>query len=273
MPRVRREPPYATQPRLVGQPETGFEEMNDQISSKPTSGQHRRSPREKRENVTLWRVIPVALVLIATGIAGTLYYRSRSSGHLTEKDTIVLADFANTTGDSIHDDTLKQALSADLQQSPFLNVLSDEKVSETLKLMNRSPHDRQTQDVAREICLRTGSKAMLAGSIASLGHHYAISLKAVNCQSSDSLGAAEAEAESREKVLAALGQAATELRGKLGESLASIRKFDKPLEQVTTSSLEALQAYTEAQRVHPRLDGLRGEPRFRDLLARLRLDS
>jgi serine/threonine protein kinase/Flp pilus assembly protein TadD len=202
----------------------------------------------KRRNI--WAVlIPTVCVLIATVIGGTLYYRSHSSKQLTDKDTIVLADFANTTGDSVFDDTLKQALSVDLQQSPFLNVLSDERVSETLTLMGRSAHEKETQDVAREICLRTAGKAMLAGSIASLGSHYAISLKAVNCQTGDSLGAAEAEADSRERVLATLGQAATELRGKLGESLASIQKFDKPLDQVTTSSLEALKAYTENEKV------------------------
>jgi eukaryotic-like serine/threonine-protein kinase len=198
----------------------------------------------------LWKVIvPIALVLVAAAIAGGFYFRSRSAKHLTDKDTIVLADFANTTGDSVFDDTLKQALTVDLQQSPFLNVLSDEKVNETLKLMNRSPHDRQTQEVAREICLRTGSKAMLAGSIAALGSHFAITLKAMNCQTGDSLGSAEAEADNREKVLGALGQAATDLRGKMGESLASIHRFDKPLEQVTTSSLEALKAYTESIKI------------------------
>jgi eukaryotic-like serine/threonine-protein kinase len=205
-------------------------------------------PEAGRRN--LWRVfVPIAAVLIAAAIAGTVYYRSRSARRLTDKDTIVLADFANTTGDSVFDDTLKQALSVDLQQSPFLNVLSDAKVAETLKLMNGSPHDRRTQAVAREICLRTGSKAMLAGSIAALGSHFAITLEAVNCHSGDSLGAAEAEADSREKVLGALGQAATELRGKLGESLASVQKFDKPLEQVTTSSLEALKAYTDGDKI------------------------
>ncbi len=198
----------------------------------------------------LWKVlVPAAVILVAVAIAGAFYYRSRSGKHLTDKDTIVLADFANTTGDPVFDDTLKQALTVDLQQSPFLNVLSDEKVNETLKLMNRSPHDRQTQEVAREICLRSGSKAMLAGSIAALGSHFAITLKAMNCQSGDSLGSAEAEADSREKVLGALGQAATDLRGKMGESLSSIQKFDKPLEQVTTSSLEALKAYTEAYKI------------------------
>jgi Tfp pilus assembly protein PilF/TolB-like protein len=198
----------------------------------------------------LWRmVVPIAAALIITVIAGVFYYRSRSSKLLTDKDTIVLADFANTTGDSVFDDTLKQALTVDLQQSPYLNVLSEEKVSSTLKLMNRSPHDRQTQEVAREICQRTGGKALLAGSIAPLGSHFVITVRAVNCQTGDSLGAAEAEADSREKVLGALGQAATELRGKLGESLASIQKFDKPLEQVTTSSLEALKAHSEAEKI------------------------
>jgi serine/threonine protein kinase/tetratricopeptide (TPR) repeat protein len=198
---------------------------------------------------SIWRVVvPIAAVLLAA-VAGTLYYRSRSAKRLTDKDTIVLADFANTTGDSVFDDTLRQALTVDLQQSPFLNVLSDDKVGETLKLMNRSPHDRQTRDVAREICLRTGSKAMLAGSIAALGSHFPVTLKAINCQSGDSLGATEVEAESQEKVLAALGPAATELRSKLGESLASIHRFDKPLEQVTTSSLEALKAYTEGLKI------------------------
>jgi serine/threonine protein kinase/Tfp pilus assembly protein PilF len=194
-------------------------------------------------------LVTLAALFLVSAVVGIIFYVKHRTPKLSDKDTIVVADFANTTGDSVFDDTLKQALAVDLQQSPFLNVLSDEKVGETLKLMNRSPRDRQTQDVAREICLRTGSKAMLAGSIAGLGSHFAITLKAVNCQTGDSLGGTGAEADSREKVLAALGQAATELRGKLGESLASIRKFDKPLEQVTTSSLEALKAYTEAERI------------------------
>jgi tetratricopeptide (TPR) repeat protein len=181
-------------------------------------------------------------------VAGGLFWRSRKAPVLTEKDTIVLADFANSTGDSVFDETLKQALAIQLEQSPYLNVLSDQKISATLKLMNRSPNERITQEVAREICLRTGSKALLAGSLASLGNHYIVELKALNCQTGDSLGSAEGEAESREKVLRALGDAATVLRGKLGESLASVQKFDKPLDEVTTSSLEALQAYTQGRR-------------------------
>ena len=145
-----------------------------------------------------------------------------------------------------------------LEQSPFLNILSDEKVNATTSLMGRSPGQPVTHEVAREICQRTQSKAFLAGSIASLGSHYAIGLKAENCQTGDSLGSAEAEADSREKVLQALGQAATTLRATLGESLATINKFDKPLEEATTSSLEALKAYTEARRVQSRKGRGRG---------------
>jgi tetratricopeptide (TPR) repeat protein len=196
----------------------------------------------------LWTIVVPAL-LAAAVIGGGLYYRSHQSRPLTEKDTIVLADFANTAGDTVFDTTLKQALSVDLEQSPFLNVLPDSKVTSTLRLMGRSPDERVTQAVAREICLRAGSTALLAGSIASLGSHYAIGLQAMNCKTGDSLGSAEAEADSREKVLQALGQAATTMRGKLGESLTSIHKFDKPLEEATTSSLEALRAYSEGNRM------------------------
>src|SRR6202521_4088195 len=181
----------------------------------------------------LWKgLVPAAVILIAAAIAGTFYFRShQTTTRLTEKDTIVLSDFANTTGDPVFDTTLKQALSVDLEQSPFLNVLSDSKVNGTLRLMGHSSNERVTEELAREICLRAGSKALLAGSIASLGSHYAIGLKAVNCQTGDSLGSAQAEADRREKILTALGQATTTLRGKLGESLASIQKFDKPLEE------------------------------------------
>ena len=199
----------------------------------------------------LWKVlVPAATFLVAALVGGGLYLRSHSTVALTEKDTIVLADFANTTGDAVYDDTLKQALAVDLEQSPFLNVLADNKVSETLKLMGRAPAGRITQEVAREICLRTGSKAVLAGSIASLGTHYAIGLKAVNCQSGDPLGVVQAEADSREHVLKAVGEATASLREKLGESLTSVQKFDKPLEEATTPSLEALQAYTKGQRTY-----------------------
>ena len=178
-----------------------------------------------------------------------MYFRTRKPQRLTDKDVIVLADFANTTGDPVFDSTLKEAVAADLDQSPFFNVLSDRKVSEMLKLMGRSSGERITRDMGRELCLRTGSKALLVGSIAALGSHYALGMKAIECGGGDVLAATTAEASSREKVLQTLGKQLADLRGKLGESLASIQKFDKPLEEATTSSLEALQAYSEGQRL------------------------
>jgi eukaryotic-like serine/threonine-protein kinase len=190
----------------------------------------------------------LALIFVFVLVA-SLYFHFRMPTQLTDKDVVVIADFANTTGDPVFDSTLKEALAVDLEQSPFLNVLSDRKLSETLKLMGRTPDLRITQDVGREVCLRTASKALLAGSIAGLGSHFAIVLKAISCRTGDVMGAARAEAENREKILQTLGEAVATLRGKLGESLASVQKFDKPLDEATTSSLEALQAYTEGDRL------------------------
>ena len=189
----------------------------------------------------------VALVVAAL-VGGGLYYRSHQAKPLTDKDTIVLADFENKTGDTVFDDTLKQALAIQLEQSPFLNVLSDQKVNSMLKFMSRKSGERIASETAREICQRTNSNALLEGSIASLGSHYLIELKAVNCQTGDSLGSTVVEAENREKVVKALSEAANTLRGKLGESLASVEKHDKPLDEATTSSLEALQAFTRGTR-------------------------
>jgi len=188
----------------------------------------------------LWKILIGAAVLVIAGlIAGGLYLRSRPATPLTEKDTIVLADFDNKTGDAVFDDTLKQALEVDLGQSPFLNILSDRKVSETLRLMGRSPNDRVTRDMAQEICLRTGSKALLAGSISRLGNEYMVGLEAVNCGNGDTLAKEQAEASSKEDAVRALSKVAATLRTKLGESLASVQKFDVPIE-ATTPSLEAL---------------------------------
>ena len=194
----------------------------------------------------LWKVlVPAALILVAVAIAGTFYFRSRQTmHHLTEKDTIVLSDFANTTGDAIFDDTLKTALTVSLRESPFLNVLSDSEVAKTLQQMTRPASAKLTPEVARELCQRAGSKAYLAGSIASLGNEYVLGLKAVNCQSGDTLAQEQVTAASKEKVLDALGEAASKLRAELGESLATVQKFDVPLAQATTSSLEALKAYS-----------------------------
>jgi eukaryotic-like serine/threonine-protein kinase len=183
-------------------------------------------------------------VVLTAVLAGGLYYRSRQhTAHaLTEKDTIVLADFDNNTGDAVFDDTLKTALSVSLNQSPFLNVLSDNKVAATLKLMSRPAGTKLTPEVTRELCQRAGSKAYIAGSIASLGSQYVLGLKAVNCQSGDPLAEQQVTAAGKEKVLDALGEAASKLRTELGESLATVQKLDVPLSEATTSSLEALKA-------------------------------
>ena len=190
-----------------------------------------------------------AAMLAAVLIGGGVYYRSRSSTTLNGRDTIVLTDFSNRTGESIFDDTLKQALSIQLEQSPFINVLSEDRVGATLRLMDRKSGERITGDTAREVCQRTGSKAVLEGSIASIGSHYIIGLKALTCQTGDSLASSEAEAADRERVIQALNGAANDLRAKLGESLASVKRYDKPLDEATTSSLAALQAFTQGNRV------------------------
>ncbi len=190
----------------------------------------------------LWKVlVAAAVVLVAAAVGGTFYFRSHSrkpTTALTEKDTIALADFANSTGDAIFDDTLKTALNVSLRQSPFLSVLSDSEVAKTLQQMTRPASTKLTPEVTRELCLRAGSKAYLAGSIGSLGSEYVLGLKAVNCQSGDTLAEEQVTVASKEKVLDALGDAASKLRGELGESLATVQKFDVPLAQATTSSLE-----------------------------------
>ena len=191
-----------------------------------------------------WKIlIPTILLLAAAAIGSGLYLRSRQATPLTEKDTIVLTDFTNSTGDPVFDEALKQALAVNLGQSPFLNVLSDRRVSETLRLMGRSPSEHVTPEIARELCLRTGSKAILAGSISSLGSHYVIGLEAVSCGSGDTLAKEQTDAPAKESVLQALDKAASSLRGKLGESLASVQKFDVPVE-ATTPSLEALKTFS-----------------------------
>ncbi len=193
----------------------------------------------------LWWVLVPAAVVLALAIGGAFYFRSRETAHrLTEKDTIVLADFANSTGDAVFDDTLKTALSVALRQSPFLNVLSGDKVGAVLRLMARPASTALTPEVTRELCQRAGGKAYLTGSIASLGSQYVLGLRVVNCQSGDLLAEKQVTAASKEKVLDALGEAASKLRKELGESLATVQKFDVPLEQATTSSLEALKAYS-----------------------------
>jgi serine/threonine protein kinase/Flp pilus assembly protein TadD len=192
-----------------------------------------------------WLVTAAVVMVI---LAAWFYWRSRTPA-LSSKDTIVLADFANSTGDPVFDGSLKEALSIQLEQSPFLNVLSEARVNETLKLMSRPANQRLTREVAQEVCQRTNSKALLTGSISAIGDHYEIALRALDCGNGSTLASSQAEAENRNQVLKALQQAGNELRGKLGESLASVAKFNLPLAQATTSSLEALQAFTQARTV------------------------
>jgi serine/threonine protein kinase/tetratricopeptide (TPR) repeat protein len=190
-------------------------------------------------------IVPVAAALAAVGIVvGGVQWSLPRAAPLTDRDTIVLADFVNTTGDPVFDDTLKQGLSVQLRQSPFLTVLPDQKLSETLKLMGRAPGDTLTPKLARDACVRTGSKAMLSGSISRLGSQYVLGLRAQECYSGSDLAQEQVEASRKEDVLKALDKAATNVRRTLGESLSTIEKYDAPAERTTTPSLEALQAYT-----------------------------
>ena len=185
-----------------------------------------------------------AVFIVAVAVAAFAYF-SRKTAALTEKDTVLLADFVNTTGEPVFDGTLKQALAVQLGQSPFLNIYPDERVNETLRFMGRAPNERITKDVAKEICERQGIKAMIVGSIASIGSHYVVTLEAINAHAGDAIAREQSEVENKEQVLKALGTAASQLREKLGESLSSIKKFDAPIEQATTSSLEALKAFSQ----------------------------
>ena len=202
--------------------------------------------RDTRALNTVRRGIAIASVTAVTimAISGWLYFNRAAV--LTEKDTILLADFENKTGDEVFDGTLKQGLATQLQQSPFFNLFPEARARQTLQLMGRSPNERITAMIAREICERAYLKALIAGSIAPLGSHYVITLEALNAQNGDSLAQEQAEAENKEDVLRALSRAATRLREKLGESLSSIQRFDKPLENATTSELEAFKAYALA---------------------------
>jgi eukaryotic-like serine/threonine-protein kinase len=202
----------------------------------------------------LWKILVPVAALVLIAIVGGLYFRSRQSARLTEKDSVVLADFVNTTGDSVFDGTLKQALAVELEQSPYLNILPESRIQRALRFMGRSPDERVTNEVAREICQREGVKAMLTGSISSLGSHYVITLDALNAQTGDSLAREQVEAESKEQVLKSLDKAGSQLRGKLGESIGSVQKFATPLEAATTSSLEALKEFSLGEAAHSRFN-------------------
>ncbi len=211
------------------------------LAARPASGEIAAAAPGSR----MWMIV-AAIGVVAIAAAGAFWWmkgRSKTTA-LTERDTVLVADFTNSTGDPVFDDTLKQALGVSLRQSPFLNVLSDDKVASTLRMMTKPTNTPLTPDVARELCERAESKAYVGGSIASIGSEYIVGLKAVNCHTGDILAEEQERATGKEKVLDALGTAATKLRGELGESLTSVQKFDVPLAQETTPSLEALKAYS-----------------------------
>ena len=218
------------------------------VTQVSTSGERRASSAEyvvseiKRHRTGAF--VAAAAAVFAVAALAFFYFPSRTPA-LTEKDTVLLADFVNTTGEPVFDGTLKQALSVQLGQTPFINIFPDDRVNESLRFMGRQPNERITREIAKEICQRNGIKAMILGSIAGLGSHYVLTLEAVNANEGDSIAKAQVEADSKEQVLTAIGKATAQLREKLGESLASLKKFDAPVEQATTSSLEALKAFTQ----------------------------
>jgi eukaryotic-like serine/threonine-protein kinase len=208
--------------------------------------------KERKSDLRLW--MAVGAIVVAILVAVGVYWRSQRRPKLAETDTIMLADFFNRTGDPVFDDTLREGLSAQLAQSPFLNLLSDSRTGQTLALMGRPKDAQLTPEVAREVCQRTASAAVLNGSIAQIGTHYLLTLEAIACSSGESLASTEAEASDKNHVLDALGKVASEIRSRLGESLASVQKYDAPPEDVTTPSLEALQSYGRGYQVMIRGD-------------------
>jgi serine/threonine protein kinase/tetratricopeptide (TPR) repeat protein len=250
---VADEPPaeasFSSQPSSQASSQPSSQRPSGSVASVPISasqagGSAQHQPAN-RASVPVWAWAATG-VLLAAAIAGGVYWRSHSTPTLTEKDSILVADFVNTTGDPVFDGTLKQALAVQLEQSPYLNIVPDQTVRKALQFMGRAADERVTGSVAREICEREHIKAMLSGSIATLGSQYVVALDATNCATGDSLAREQVTAASKEAVLPAVGKATSSLRGKLGESLASIQKFDTPVTEATTSSLEALKAYVAA---------------------------
>lgn len=240
--------------RLKRDLESGRVSSQTHASSGSLSGIARLSTGSGTESqlqpAKMWRLdrgnsIVASIVLVAVVAGAVALWRIRTNPKLVAKDTIVLADFSNTTGEVIFDDTLRQALSAQLSQSPFLTVLPDRRVAAILKQMQKTPQEHLTQATAREVCLRSGSQALLAGSISNAGDRYVLKLRAIGCQTEQMLASAQAEARTRDGVLSALGEAGGRLRAGLGESLASVARYNKPLSDASTSSLGAWQAFTE----------------------------
>ena len=209
-----------------------------------------------------WRVlVPATLVLMALSVGGYFYFHRTPK--LSEKDTIVLADFTNTTGDTVFDGTLRQGLSVQLEQSPFLSIISDQRIQQSLQMMGRKPDVKLTPEIARELCQRTASAAVLDGSISQIGTQYSLILKAVTCSGGESLASTAAQASDKNHIFDALGKAASEIRSKLGESLSTVQRFDTPLEQATTPSLEALKAFSSGLKVWSTIGPVAAIPFFK----------
>ena len=227
---------------------------SDSSRSAASIGQVESKPAAKSTRFR-WAVATGAtIVIVGLAVGGWLFF-TRKAHALTDKDTIVLADFTNTTGDPVFDGTLRQGLSVQLEQSPFLSIISDQQIQQTLQMMDQKPDAKLTPEIARELCQRTGSAAVLDGSIAQIGTQYLLTVKAVNCASGESLASTEAQASDKNHVLDALGKTASEIRNKLGESLSTVQKFDTPLEQATTPSLEALKAFSSGYKIATRTGG------------------
>jgi serine/threonine protein kinase len=222
----------------------------------------RHEMAERSERRGHWQKMAATAGLVAALMAGGLYWTAHRAPKLTDKDTLVLADFTNTTGDAVFDGALKQALTIQLLQSPFLNILPEQRVREILKQMGRPADDPIGKGIGREICQRASVKALLSGSIAKLGNEYLIGLEAVNCQTGDLLASEQMQAENKEAVLKALGKVATSLRQKLGESLGSVQKYDTAVEEATTSSLEALKSFSLADQNANQGKQLQAIPQF-----------
>jgi DNA-binding winged helix-turn-helix (wHTH) protein/tetratricopeptide (TPR) repeat protein len=257
----------ADSPRLIETlPRLGYRFIGT-ITKAPasTSATGKEDIGERQQRGIPWKVIiPVATAVVALAAFGPSYFHRAPK--LTGKDALVLADFTNTTGDLVFDDTLKQGLSVQLEQSPFLDLISERKVNETLKLMGRPAGDRLTAEVTHEVCQRTNAKAMVTGSIVGLGSQYVIGLKVVDCDSGDVLAEAQAQAGTKETVLRALDNAAISLRGKLGESLSSVQKYATPVKEATTPSLDALKAYSLGVKTAYAKEGTAALPFFKRAL-------
>jgi eukaryotic-like serine/threonine-protein kinase len=222
----------------------------DSDSGRPASATTQAESKAAAKSTRVrWTAAIVAVIVVAGLAVGGWLFFSRKAQALTDKDTLVLADFTNTTGDSVFDGALRQGLSVQLEQSPFLSVISDEQIQKTLQMMDQKPDTKLTPEIARELCQRTGSAAVLDGTIAQIGTQYLLTLKAVNCANGESLASTEAQASDKDHVLDALRKTASEIRIKLGESLSTVRKFDTPLDQATTPSLEALKAFSSGHKI------------------------